>query len=46
MNISTGKTIVFFIIVITVNMVDSKVHKRCQSSSDCGAGECCTSGNV
>ena len=42
---STGKTILFFIVVITVAIVEGKVHKRCESSSDCGVGECCTSGN-
>ena len=42
---STGITTLFFIIVITTAMVEGKGHKRCESSSDCGAGECCTANN-
>ncbi|CAB3994927.1 Hypothetical predicted protein [Paramuricea clavata] len=45
MNTSTGKTTLFFIIVITAAIVEGKLHKRCESSSDCGVEECCTSGN-
>ena len=45
MNMSTGKTILYFIVVITAAIVEGKVRERCESSSDCGVGECCTSGN-
>ena len=45
MNTSLRKTILFFITVITVSIVESKVRKRCESSSDCGFEECCTSRN-
>ena len=40
---STGVTTLFFIIVITTAMVEW--HKRCESHSDCGVGECCTANN-
>ena len=42
---SAGKTILYFIVVVTVAIVEGEVRKRCKSSSDCGVGECCTSGN-
>lgn len=45
MNTSVGKTILFIIVVITIAMVKGNVHKRCESTSNCGVGECCTSSN-